>query len=310
MEPYLLTNKTALVTGAAQGIGLAIATALARRGASVGIVDLKGAEEAAASLASEYPDQRFAAFSLDVRDGEEVTAAVGSFVSTFGGLDILVNNAGTAARIGIDEITAEQWQRDIETNLGGTFNFIKAAVHPHMCDAGRGSIINTSSISGINGGAVSDGEAGARSGPAYAASKGGIIALTKWVARNTDARASAAIRWHRGRSNQRSPSVRLMTPQGRLSIGWASRMRSPRRSPTLPPMVPRLRPDRSSASTAGPLCRERLSVLSSNGRSPHHPQDGAGIVVSADLSGWATCPVSRCGGRRVRRSRPRGWLEA
>src|SRR5699024_6045229 len=115
-----------------------IARSLARRGASVGIVDLKGAEDAAAALAADFRELRFAAFSLDVRDADEVTAAVGSFVETFGGLDILVNNAGTAARVGIDEITAEQWQRDIETNLGGTFNFIKAAVHPHMIDAGRG----------------------------------------------------------------------------------------------------------------------------------------------------------------------------
>lgn len=183
MEPFLLTNRTALVTGAAQGIGLAIATSLAGRGASVGIVDLTGAEETAAGLAEQFPEQRFAAFPLDVRDVAEVTSAVDAFVETFGRLDVLVNNAGTAARIGIDKITAEQWQRDIETNLGGTFNFIRAAVHPHMAEAGAGSIINISSISGINGGAVSDGEAGTRSGPAYAASKGGIIALTKWVAK-------------------------------------------------------------------------------------------------------------------------------
>ncbi|PCC43825.1 SDR family NAD(P)-dependent oxidoreductase [Brevibacterium aurantiacum] len=183
MEPFLLTNKSALVTGAAQGIGLAIATSLARRGASVGIVDLKGAEAAAESLSKQFPEQTFTGFELDVRDAEAVTAAVGSFAQSSEGIDILVNNAGTAARIGIDEITAEQWQRDLDTNLGGTFNFIKAAVHPHMINAGRGSIINISSISGINGGAVSAGEAGARSGPAYAASKGGIIALTKWVAK-------------------------------------------------------------------------------------------------------------------------------
>ncbi|MDN5634414.1 MAG: SDR family oxidoreductase, partial [Brevibacterium sp.] len=183
MEPYLLRNKSALVTGAAQGIGLAIATVLARRGASVGIIDLKGAEVAATSLSQQFPEQSFAGYELDVRDAEAVTAAVGSFVESSGGIDILVNNAGTAARVGIDEITFEQWQRDLETNLGGTFNFIKAAIHPHMLEAGAGAIVNISSISGINGGAVSDGEAGARSGPAYAASKGGIIALTKWVAK-------------------------------------------------------------------------------------------------------------------------------
>ncbi|MCD1286172.1 MULTISPECIES: SDR family NAD(P)-dependent oxidoreductase [unclassified Brevibacterium] len=183
MEPYLLANTSVLVTGAAQGIGLAIASALAVRGASVGIVDLKGAEAAAESLTAQFPNQSFAGYELDVRDAEAVTGAVASFVAEFGSIDVLVNNAGTAARIGIDEITAEQWQRDLDTNLGGTFNFIKAAVHPHMLDAQAGAIINISSISGINGGAVSEGDAGARSGPAYAASKGGIIALTKWVAK-------------------------------------------------------------------------------------------------------------------------------
>ncbi|RBP65057.1 3-oxoacyl-[acyl-carrier protein] reductase [Brevibacterium sanguinis] len=183
MEPHLLNGRTALITGAAQGIGFAIAEALAGRGASVGVVDLRGADEAAARLAEEHPDQRFAGFALDVRDAEAVQGTVDSFVAGFGGIDILVSNAGTAARVGIDEITAEQWQRDLDTNLGGTFNVIRAAVHPHMLDAGAGSIITISSISGINGGAVSQGEAGARSGPAYAASKGGIIALTKWVAK-------------------------------------------------------------------------------------------------------------------------------
>lgn len=183
MSTFMLDGTSALVTGAARGIGRAIAESLAQRGASVGIVDLHGAEDAATELQAEHPDQKFVGYALDVRDAEAVTACVSDFVAVFGAIDVLVSNAGTAARVGIDEITAEQWQLDLDTNLGGTFNFIRAAVHPHMLDAGGGSIVTISSISGINGGAPSDGEAGARSGPAYAASKGGIIALTKWVAK-------------------------------------------------------------------------------------------------------------------------------
>jgi 3-oxoacyl-[acyl-carrier protein] reductase len=168
-----LTGLTALVTGAARGIGHQIAAALAARGAVVGIVDLTGATQAAESLVAALPGAH----------AEAVTAAVDGFVSRRGRLDILVNNAGTAARKSLDTITADEWALDLSTNLGGTFHFTRAAIYPHMRDAGSGSIINISSISGINGGAVSDGEAGARSGPAYSASKGGIIALTKWVAK-------------------------------------------------------------------------------------------------------------------------------
>lgn len=182
-SPFSLAQQTAVVTGAARGIGASCAEGLAAAGASVVIVDLQGADEAAASLGRSYPDQRFLGCDVDVRDAEAVTACIARVVAEFGRIDVLVNNAGTASRKGLDEISADEWQRDLDTNLGGCFHFTRAAVHPHMTEAGRGSIINISSISGINGGAVSDGSAGARSGPAYSASKGGIIAFTKWVAK-------------------------------------------------------------------------------------------------------------------------------
>lgn len=181
--PSDLVGLTALVTGAARGIGHQIAAALAARGAVVGIVDLSDAADAAASLADVIPGAEVEGIDVDVRAADAVSAAVDGFVARRGRLDILVNNAGTAARKSLDTITAEEWELDLSTNLGGTFHFTRAAIYPHMRDAGSGSIINISSISGINGGAVSDGEAGARSGPAYSASKGGIIALTKWVAK-------------------------------------------------------------------------------------------------------------------------------
>lgn len=181
--PFELTGRRALVTGAARGIGYQIALALAARGAVVGLVDFTGAAEAAAQLSRAIPGAAATGITVDVRDAGAVTGAVDGFAKEFGGIDILVNNAGLASRKGLDQISAEEWERDISVNLGGTFHFIRAAVYPHMKDAGSGSIVNISSISGINGGAPSGGEQGSRSGPAYSASKGGIIALTKWVAK-------------------------------------------------------------------------------------------------------------------------------
>lgn len=184
---FELTGLRALVTGAARGIGYQIALALAARGAVVGMVDLGGARQAADDLAAEVSGAVTSGIDLDVRDAQAVTRAVGDFVAEHGGLEILVNNAGTGSRKGLSEISADEWERDLSTNLGGTFHFIRAALYPHMVSASRGSIINISSTSGINGGAMSASESSPRSGPSYSASKGGVIALTKWVAKEMGA---------------------------------------------------------------------------------------------------------------------------
>lgn len=178
-----LTGLNCLVTGAARGIGFASAHMLGSLGANVWIVDLDDPGDSVDKLRAAYPNQKFAGTALDVRDEKAVAGCVDTMVTDFGSISVLVNNAGTASRKGLNDISAEEWERDLNTNLKGTFNFIRSALYPHMIDAGSGSIVNISSISGINGGAPSSGEVGGRSGPAYAASKGGIIALTKWVAK-------------------------------------------------------------------------------------------------------------------------------
>jgi len=183
LDLFDLTGKVALVTGAARGIGRSIAEQLAQRGASVVVVDVLDPAETVEALRTAYPSSRFEGRVVDVRERAEVEAVVNGTVADFGHLDILVNNAGTASRTGLADFTDEEWFRDIDTNLRGTFLFCQAALHPHMVDRRSGTIINISSISGIMGGPTSGGEGGGRSGPAYASSKGGIIALTKWLAK-------------------------------------------------------------------------------------------------------------------------------
>ena len=178
-----LKDQTALVTGSARGIGASIVRQLAEAGASVGIVDLIDGSELANELAAEYPEQRFVAYAVDVRDREQVTNTVNAFVEDLGRIDIVVNNAGTASRVDLENFTDDLWDLDLSTNLKGAFLFTQTAIYPHMKNQGYGRIINVSSISGIMGGPLSGGAGGSRSGPAYAASKGGMIALTKWVAK-------------------------------------------------------------------------------------------------------------------------------
>lgn len=178
-----LSGQVALVTGAARGIGAEIAETFARQGATVVLVDVNEPGETVQRIRTAVPGAQVEGLAVDVRDAGQVKGAVDWTVETFGQLNILVNNAGTCARVSLDEMSEELWERDLDTNLKGTFLFTKNAVFPHMAARKSGAIINVSSISGIMGGPLSQGETDRRSGPAYASSKGGVIALTKWVAK-------------------------------------------------------------------------------------------------------------------------------
>lgn len=183
--PINLEGQVAIVTGAARGIGAACAYALARQGAHVVIVDLLPADDAIQRIQTDFPASQVVSHQIDIRDRKKVQAVVEDTVKRWGRIDILVNNAGTCTRKGLDEMTDEDWARDIDTNLRGTFLFTQLAIYPHMINQGYGKVVNISSVSGLNGGVVSNfkGSDSGRSGPAYAASKGGIIAFTKWVAK-------------------------------------------------------------------------------------------------------------------------------
>lgn len=181
-----LAGQVALVTGAARGIGRAAAVTLARAGADVAAADLLPVAETVAEIARH--GRRGLALALDVTDAAAVRAAVAEVVARLGRLDVLVTAAGIVHRDALEATSEATWDGVVDVVLKGTFLAIQAAV-PVMRAAGYGKIVTISSVSGIVGGAASraeDAPAGGqgRSGPAYAAAKGGVIALTRWVAKD------------------------------------------------------------------------------------------------------------------------------
>ena len=177
--PTSLDDKVAIVTGGAMGIGQAIVSSLVARGAAVTIADIADPSQTLGRVA-DHGGTAFA-HSCDIGDSAAVATFVDTVLESFGRIDILVNCAGHGDRVGLLETTDEAWDRQIHLNLTGTF-YMTRAVLPAMLDAGSGSIVNVSSISGVIGGLPSSGEHG-RSAPAYAAAKAGVIGLTKWAAR-------------------------------------------------------------------------------------------------------------------------------
>ncbi len=167
-----LAGRTALVTGAAMGIGRASAFALAREGANVAVADVDATVgcQTAADLGAAGGHAVFV--KMDVRDFAQVTAAVEVTVAMFGRIDILVNNAARAIGGVVDAIDEDTWDEVISTNLTSVWRGMRAAV-PHMRRQGGGSVVNLSSVQSLRG---------FRGWAAYAAAKGGINALTQQAA--------------------------------------------------------------------------------------------------------------------------------
>ncbi len=166
-------DKVALVTGAAQGIGRVIATALARQGADVAVCDIN--EESLQDVCKdiEAAGRKALPIRVDVSQLSECDAMIKQAVDSLGKLDILVNNAGITRDTVLLRMKEEQWDQVMQVNLKGTFNCTKAAIRTMFKQKG-GRIINISSVTGAMG---NPGQAN------YSASKAAVMGFTKAVAR-------------------------------------------------------------------------------------------------------------------------------
>ena len=179
----LLTGKTALVTGAARGIGKAIALKFAEEGANIAFTDLVIDENGEATRAEiEAKGVKCMAYASNAADFAQTAEVVKQVHADFGRIDILVNNAGITKDGLMMRMTEQQWDAVINVNLKSSFNFINACT-PIMMRQRSGSIINMASVVGVHGNAGQSN---------YAASKAGMIALAKGVAQEMGSRGIRA----------------------------------------------------------------------------------------------------------------------
>lgn len=161
------SNRTAIVTGAASGIGRAVVEALAMEGANVIAADIGFESPHTAGSVPSIEEQ-----VLDVRSEDDVQRVVKVSIARWGHIDLLVNAAGVMVPDDVADISDETWHKILDVNLTGAMRLCRA-VTPHMRDRGRGSVVNIASVAAFNA------SAGMAS---YAASKAGLIALTRALA--------------------------------------------------------------------------------------------------------------------------------
>jgi NAD(P)-dependent dehydrogenase (short-subunit alcohol dehydrogenase family) len=166
-----LSGRVAVVTGAAGGIGAATASALAAEGARVVVADVQDGAATVAAIHGEGGEADYIA--CDVSDPASVQAMVEATIERYGALDVLVNNAGVSGGSSLlHEMDVDVWTRTLAINLTGPFLVTRAAM-PHLLASGRGRIVNIASTYGLIGAPLA---------PAYCASKGGVVNLTRQLA--------------------------------------------------------------------------------------------------------------------------------
>ena len=172
-----LEGRVAIVTGAAQGIGFHTAKMMCKNGMQVALVDLKmdALQKATQELSTLADCAGAAPFACDVSDEKAIEKTVNEIAAHFGKIDVLVNSAGILSSTKIPDIQREEWDRILGVNLSGSFFMVQKAL-PYLKQSKHARIINISSVAGRMG--------GVENSMSYAASKGGICAITRGMARH------------------------------------------------------------------------------------------------------------------------------
>lgn len=167
------TGKNIIVTGGASGIGKAIVTGIVEGGGHAIIVDLNPA--AAERVREELGKEKTSAYKVNLADSKEIREVFAQILADFPQVHGLINNAGIVSTVPFDQVSQEEWDKVVAINLTGVYTTI-SAVYPSMKEKGYGRIVNVASVAAKRGG-------GLLGTSAYAASKAGVIGLTKAVAR-------------------------------------------------------------------------------------------------------------------------------